>query len=168
MISIDLKFAVKKSKISTGSWIFFSWLLYLFFSISRNFSQRFVWHVCLSIWITNCFILATFLWFWWNEWQSSSIWNYQFGGNLRDSIIYFIVSRSPLRLYWLIHCTFFSLRWSDGNFKITAITAMKAVNLQNRKNYNFNCLYGYELKHIFCISTNNKDNSITYMKILHF
>ena len=36
-----------------------------------------------------------------------------------------------IQLYWLIHCTFFSLRWSDGNFKITA---MKAVTLQKGKN----------------------------------
>ena len=27
-------------------------------------------------------------------------------------------------LYWLIHCTFFSLRWSKGNFEIIAMNAM--------------------------------------------
>ena len=33
-------------------------------------------------------------------------------------------------LYWLIHCTFFSLRWSDGNFEIIA---MNAMNLRWKK-----------------------------------
>ena len=40
-----------------------------------------------------------------------------------------------IRLYWLIHCTFFSLRWSNGNYEIIA---MNAMNLQWKKRL-FSC-----------------------------
>ena len=35
-------------------------------------------------------------------------------------------------IYWLNHCTFHSLQWSDGNFKIIAMKAMNAMKLQKK------------------------------------
>ena len=42
------------------------------------------------------------------------------------------IQSSSLQLYWLIHCTFFSLRWSNGNFEIIA---MNAMNLRWKKDF---------------------------------
>ena len=50
-------------------------------------------------------------------------------------------------LYWLNHCTFHSLQWSDGNFKIIAMKAMNAMKLQKKiflTSYFFYCIFMHE------------------------